>query len=138
MLDTHVLAWALIDPAAMPPTPARLVAGSTELLVSAASGWELAIKYELGRWPEAGKLLSLWTEALTAAGIHEVPITAAHGRLAAAMPSPHRDPFDRMIVAQSVLLGASLATVDRAILDAFPEILSTRSHTSPGTTYDLF
>ncbi len=124
LLDTHVLAWALIDPAAMPPDLAAMVAGSTELLVSAASGWEMAIKYELGKWPEAGKLLALWSEALAAAGIHEVPITAAHGRLAAAMKSPHRDPFDRMIVAQSVLLGASLATVDRAVLDGFPEVLS--------------
>jgi hypothetical protein len=55
------------------------IESSSELFVSAASAWEMAIKYEKGRWPEVVGLLGTWDESLSDAGIKEVPITARHG-----------------------------------------------------------
>jgi PIN domain nuclease of toxin-antitoxin system len=127
LLDTHVLAWLLIDPDLIPASMMADIESSPELFVSAASAWEMAIKYEKGRWPEVVGLLGSWDESLGDAGIKEVPIAARHGRMAAALNSDHRDPFDRVIVAQAIALDARLATVDATIVRDFAAIISAQS-----------
>jgi PIN domain nuclease of toxin-antitoxin system len=87
----------------------------------------MAIKYEKGRWPEVVGLLGTWNESLGDAGIKEVPITSRHAKLAAAFNSDHRDPFDRVIVAQAIALDARLATLDATIVRDFASIIRARS-----------
>lgn len=127
LLDTHVLAWLLIDPDLIPAAMMAEIASSSALFVSGASAWEMAIKYEKGRWPEVVGLLGTWDESLSDAGIKEVPITARHGKMAAALKSDHRDPFDRVIVAQAIALDARLATVDATVVQDFAAMLRPRS-----------
>ncbi len=127
LLDTHVLAWLLIDPDQIPASMMADIESSSELFVSAASAWEMAIKYEKGRWPEVVGLLGTWDESLGDAGIKEVPITARHGKMAAAFHSDHRDPFDRIIVAQAIALDATLATVDATVVRDFATIIGAQS-----------
>jgi PIN domain nuclease of toxin-antitoxin system len=123
LLDTHVLVWLLVDPDRIPASMMADIESSSELFVSAASAWEMAIKCEKGRWPDVVGLLGTWDESLGDAGIKEVPITARHGKIAAALNSDHRDPFDRVIVAQALAHDAKLATVDATVIRDFAAML---------------
>jgi PIN domain nuclease of toxin-antitoxin system len=116
LLDTHILVWFWLAPERLPPGAAEALAdGATELLTSAATGWEIAIKVHSGRWPEARDLLPIYEQSLLASAITEVPISSAHGRVAASFTSPHRDPFDRMIAAHTIATRSQLVTVDTAM-----------------------
>ncbi len=111
LLDTHVFLWWLRDDRRL---PARLAAAirdpTTEVLVSAASVWEAAIKAALGKLDLAGDLVT----EIAANHFSELPITARHAQLAGALPRHHDDPFDRLLVAQARLEGLHLATHDEA------------------------
>ena len=111
LLDTHVLLWWLADDPALSKQARRLIADEPEVLASAASAWEIAIKRALGKLEAPEDL----TAALDASGIGQLPIGFEHAAVAGALPRHHDDPFDRMLVAQAQCEGLTLLTSDARI-----------------------
>jgi len=113
LVDTHVLLWAAADPDRLPPSfRERLESPDNEVLFSAASIWELAIKIQIGR---ISLLVPPEEIARTAeeTGFAELPITAAHAAGVQRLPLHHRDPFDRLLISQALHEPARLLTADR-------------------------
>jgi PIN domain nuclease of toxin-antitoxin system len=116
LLDSHVFFWATDRPREIPPDTSRMVVDAeNDVFVSAASIWELSIKHRLGKltltrpWDE-------WIEiALREGGFQTIDVTAEHGAAAGQLPMHHRDPFDRMLVAQALLEDLTIVTRDRII-----------------------
>ena len=102
LFDTHALIWWISDDPALPQTVRGIIEDTDNtLLVSAASAWELAIKYQSGKLRKAADLVSDFSSRIEREGFHLLPISAEHGIRAGLLPGPHRDPFDRMLIAQS-------------------------------------
>jgi PIN domain nuclease of toxin-antitoxin system len=117
LLDTHALFWWLIDEAQLSPNARDAVKSKdNEVYVSIASAWEMAIKVGVGKWPEAHGLLSDFEGLAHAEGFRLLPISVAHVRDAGLMRAPHRDPFDRLLAAQSMLEGLTIVTFDAGVL----------------------
>lgn len=115
LLDTHVLLWTLTEPSRLSPAARKVIAaGNTELLVSAATGWEIATKHRLGKLPQADPLVFGYNEYLDRLGASEVPVTSRHALTAGTLTWANRDPFDRMLAAQSVLESLPLVSADEA------------------------
>ena len=120
LLDTHLFVWLLTDEQRISaPLLALLQLPEHELWVSAATFWELAIKFRAGKLPVAGPILHDPNSILARMGAELLPITASHAVLAGTLDWAHRDPFDRMLVAQATVEGLQLVSEDAAIL-AFP------------------
>jgi len=125
LLDTHIFLWWLFGDSKLPHKIMGYIEDRDhDVFVSAASVWEIATKYRLGKLPEAenvAKRVPAWIER---AGFNSLPITVEHAQLAGAWDIAHRDPFDRMLAAQAKLEGVSLATLDKT-MQLFPiEIFS--------------
>lgn len=109
LLDTHTLLWVLSDLPRLRESARELIADrQNDVFVSAASAWEIAIKSGTGALrapPELGAQLD-------AKAFSPLPITIVHGLHAGALPLHHRDPFDRMLVAQAQLEGLTIVTRD--------------------------
>ncbi len=121
LLDTHVLLWLLTDDQAFGPVARGAVAASTAVHVSSASIWEIAIKAELGKLDVPDDLVDRVDEA----GVRIIPITHRHAWATRQISGlPHRDPFDRLLVAQAATEQIALLTADRALLgaDITPEL----------------
>jgi len=104
LLDTHSLLWWLAGDAALSTTARAAIADSAnEVFVSAASAWEIGTKHRIGKLPGVGPLVAAFPAAIADQGFQPLPITLRHGQLAGTLPGPHRDPFDRMLIAQSML-----------------------------------
>lgn len=115
LLDTHALLWALVSPDELTKKARALITDQeTEVLVSAASAWEIATKSRLGKLDRARGVVTNYADHLLTLSASEVPITGAHALLAGGFDVPHRDPFDRMIAAQSMTLGVPVVTNDVA------------------------
>lgn len=113
LLDTHVLLWALVEPEKLSVVAREVIEDPTNLvLVSAVSAWEIAIKYDLGRLPEARTVIDGFHHHLQVLRAEELPINSAHAIIAGSLTSTHRDPFDRMLAAQSLVEGLSLVSKD--------------------------
>lgn len=120
LLDTHALLWWFVDDPRLPAAARALMAGEeNEVLVSAASAWEIATKYRLGRLPEAEGAVSRFTELVEADGFTHLPLTHRHAILAGTFDSSHRDPFDRVLAAQAIVEGVPLLTRD-PVFSQFP------------------
>lgn len=112
LLDTHIYLWWLLDSPRMPDEAARVIAEpSTIVCVSAASIWEVSIKSSLGRLDLDG--IDLLAE-VAANGFFELAVSGAHSWSAGRLPLHHRDPFDRMLVAQARYEQLTLVTEDAA------------------------
>ena len=115
LLDTQVWLWMLAAPERLSePNRALVVAADNELLLSAASAWEIAIKYALGRLrlPEApGELIP---RLMTRTGITPLPVHHRHALHVATLPPLHRDPFDRLLIAQAQLEKLPILTADKS------------------------
>ena len=116
LLDTHVVLWLAISPDRIPAALRDRLAGAEQLFVSPASAYELAQKARAGRLPQAGAVLARWGELLELMVASELAMTGSEMLLAGTMHWEHRDPFDRLIVAQAQMYGLSLVSKDRAIL----------------------
>lgn len=124
LLDTHIFLWTLAFPERLDPRAREVVSDvRNALLVSSASLWELGIKYALGKIALPQGPAALWAEAQPLFGFQELPVTAEHALTAGALPPHHRDPFDRMLVAQSRCEGLTLVTADRALVPYGIELL---------------
>jgi PIN domain nuclease of toxin-antitoxin system len=121
LLDTHILLWWLADDPSLPPLAAEAIANpDVDVIVSAATAWEIAIKRAAGRLEAPDDLLG----ALEANDIDSLSITVAHALAAGALPEHHGDPFDRMLIAQARSEGLTLITVDRRFPEYDVEILA--------------
>ena len=103
LLDTHALLWWLAGDEALSDT-ARGAIGDpdNEIFVSAAAAWEIATKYRLGRLPGAAIVAADIAGAVASQGFVELPINIRDGQTAGGLPAIHKDPFDRMLIAQAI------------------------------------
>lgn len=116
LLDTNALLWALLDPGSLGGRAATLIRDpGNVLLVSSASAWELSIKHELGKLTGAGRVVDGFSDHLRRLGATPLVITSEHALAAGSLPPHHRDPFDRMLVAQARHEGVPIVTNDAAI-----------------------
>ena len=111
LLDTHVLLWALAEPERLGRARAEIEAGSNQVLFSAASIWEIAIKSALRRAEFAVSPEAILNAALQS-GFAELPVRSAAAARVASLAPHHRDPFDRLLVAQAISEPAALYTAD--------------------------
>ena len=110
LLDTHVLLWWLGDDAQLGPEARLVIAdGGNEVFVSAVSIAEIAIKRSQGKLTAPSELLTVLAEE----GFQELPLLSSHAAELENLPWHHRDPFDRLLVAQARVEGLTLATHDR-------------------------
>ncbi|MBI5243063.1 MAG: type II toxin-antitoxin system VapC family toxin [Elusimicrobia bacterium] len=115
LLDTHILLWALVEPNKLAQaTRVRIEDSESEILFSAASIWEIAIKLSLGRLPAQARP-DLIAHAAVESGFVELPVRAEAAAIVAKIPLHHRDPFDRLLVAQAIAEPAVLCTVDKKL-----------------------
>lgn len=114
LLDTHVLLWWMLDDRRLPRAVKSMIASpDADVGISAATMWEIAIKRSLGRITiDLGELAA----SVVADGFVEVPVRFQHAICLADLPRHHDDPFDRLLVAQSIVESRRLVTGDEAIL----------------------
>lgn len=118
LLDTHALLWWLFDDPHLSSVAREAIADPQNgILVSAASGWEIATKHRLGKLPEAGDVSRALPRYLRKARFTELAVRMDHALAAGALPGPHRDPFDRMLIAQSRIEALPVVTVDGVFQD---------------------
>jgi PIN domain nuclease of toxin-antitoxin system len=126
LIDTHVLLWWIFDDPKLDQNIREIIQNpSNKIIVSSASAWEIATKYRIGKLPEAKELLENYDQIIQKARFFQLSITTAHALRAGGLPIQHRDPFDRMIMAQSELEKISVITYDPAfktgLLEVIPE-----------------
>ncbi|MFN8073091.1 MAG: type II toxin-antitoxin system VapC family toxin [Mycobacterium sp.] len=118
LLDTHALLWLVSTPDTVAAAAREAIANpACHVTVSAVSAWEIAIKTRLGRL-EGEPLLAAWPDVMASMALTELPIESADAIMAGRLPWEHRDPFDRMIVAQAARRGLTIASRDAHILSA--------------------
>ncbi len=113
LLDTHVLLWWLDDASRLRPETRTLFStASNELLWSAGSTWELAIKSQIGKLRLGEPVQQFVARVMAEQNLLPLPIHHSHAARVAELPAIHRDPFDRLLVAQAMVEGVSLITAD--------------------------
>jgi Uncharacterized protein conserved in bacteria len=113
LLDTHALLWWLDGDRRLSQRARRLVDNDeTTVLVSAASAWEICTKFRLGKLPGAAAVAADVKGSLDSQGFVSLAITVDHAQRAGSLPGPHRDPFDRVLIAQSQAEDLPLVTAD--------------------------
>jgi PIN domain nuclease of toxin-antitoxin system len=113
LLDTHVFLWWILDQPRLSPRARDLICdGTSELFFSAASGWEIAIKAQLGKIKLPDDPLKFTLGQLEINAFTELPVRLAHALQVATLPALHRDPFDRLLVAQSQVEHLPLVSAD--------------------------
>lgn len=124
LLDTHALLWWLADDEALGGTARQLIGEPrNQILVSAASIWEISIKRTKGLIEVPDDLEALVEDE----GFSKLPISLFHAQQAGALPEIHRDPFDRMLIAQAQAEGLELITADTVIPRYGVRVVSARS-----------
>jgi PIN domain nuclease of toxin-antitoxin system len=120
LLDTHVVLWWLTDDATLATDVKDRIDLEPDVYVSPVTIWEVAIKQSIGKLTEPADL----PERIRDSGFREQPITFAHAIAAGRLPLIHRDPFDRMLIAQTNLEGLTLVTRDADIQKYDVEVLA--------------
>jgi PIN domain nuclease of toxin-antitoxin system len=123
LLDTHVFLWLQVQPERLGDHLAAVADTANERLLSAASSWEIAIKHGLGRLSLPEPPARWVPERMRAVGAMPLAVEHTHALAVADLPVHHRDPFDRLLVAQARALGASLLTADRQLEDYDVDLL---------------
>lgn len=115
LLDTHAFVWAVAAPNRLGVEAVELIETATnELMVSAATAWELSTKVRLGKFSEAEPIVANYEAIVKRLGAIDMPVTGAHALAAGALSWDHRDPFDRMLAAQAIRENAVLVSKDHA------------------------
>lgn len=126
LVDTHVWLWMQVDPDRIQPDVRAQIADShNDVFLSAASGWEIAIKYALGRLPLPEEPASYVPSRMSKSGTQGLPVQHAHALAVATLPRLHRDPFDRVLVAQALIEKVTLVTADAQISEYEVPVLKT-------------
>lgn len=115
LLDTHVFLWLLAEPERLGEHLGSLENTDNDLLVSAASSWEIAIKVQLGRLDLPDDPRRYVPDRMRAIGAEPLPVQHGHALAVSALPPLHRDPFDRLLVAQARDLRLRILTADAHI-----------------------
>lgn len=114
LLDTHAFLWWITDDPQLSARAREIISdGKNELFLSAASGWEIAIKTKLKRLKLPGKVERFIGEQLALNAIESLPVQMSHALHVYAIPDHHRDPFDRLLAAQVKLENLHFLTADR-------------------------
>ncbi len=119
LLDTQIYLWFLADSSSLSVLARERILAATEVFISAASIWEASIKAGNGKLQVDAEDL---VEGILASGFVELPITAQHAALVRDLPQHHRDPFDRLLVAQAIHEPLRLLSTDR-ILREYSELV---------------
>ncbi len=115
LLDTRVFLWLLSQPERVGDRLGEIEESGTELLLSAASSWEIAIKHALGRLSLPEPPERYVPDRMRVIGAVGVPVEHSQALVVGSLPPIHRDPFDRLLVAQALSLGVPLWTADETI-----------------------
>jgi PIN domain nuclease of toxin-antitoxin system len=119
LLDTQAFLWFITsDPQLSAAARVSIVDPTNEVLVSPASYWEIAIKVRLGKYPLSVPYLTFITQGIDGNSFRVLPVEPRHTDLLTTMPLHHRDPFDRLLVAQALVEHLPLVSSD-TILDAY-------------------
>lgn len=119
LLDTHALLWWLSDDPALTKRARTTIANiKNTVLVSAASAWEIATKVRLGKLPRAAGLVAEFATHIEREGFDVLPISGDHAIRAGLLPGTHKDPFDRMLIAQSQAENLALVS-NEAVFDSY-------------------
>ena len=119
LLDSHVLIWWFIDSPRLPATLRERILHTKEpVFVSAVTAWELATKHRIGKLPEVSALVAGFGGHVQSQGFVALPISAEHALAAGALDIAHRDPFDRMLIAQAMMENLVLVSNEQ-IFDGF-------------------
>ena len=119
LLDTHTFLWWMDDNASLSTAARELIADeANDIVVSAASAWEIATKFRLGKLPEAEAVASDVAGCITDEGFEGLAISVADAERAGRLPGIHRDPFDRMLIAQTLRHDLWIVSVD-AVFDRY-------------------
>lgn len=115
LLDSHALVWYLNGDRRLSRKAREITDDSeSEVFISAVCAWEIAVKVNRGRWPEAVQIADSLQEITMAQAFEALPITIDHARVAGFLSGRHHDPFDRMLAAQSQIEGMPIVTADSA------------------------
>jgi PIN domain nuclease of toxin-antitoxin system len=113
LVDTHAYFWWATDDAKLSELAREIIAdGDNEIFISAVLTWELATKARFGKWPEGKRVADAVTDTMAENAFQPLPISLEHARVAGFLPMRHRDPFDRVLAAQSEIQGMPLITAD--------------------------
>ncbi|HXR40434.1 MAG TPA: type II toxin-antitoxin system VapC family toxin [Terracidiphilus sp.] len=119
LLDTHTIVWMMNGNSRLSPAAhAAIKVPANPAFASAASVWEAATKFRLGKFSEAALLVDNPRKILASLELEVIPVSLEHARLAGSLVHPHKDPFDRMLAAQALLEGLTLVSID-PIFDEF-------------------
>ncbi len=124
LLDTHVFLWWIDDDPRLSSLARKIISdGNNEIFLSAASGWEIAVKSQLGRLKLPDRPERFIVEQLSINAFESLPIRLSHALRVYALPPIHRDPFDRILVAQSQLEDMPILTADPQIAQYPVEVI---------------
>lgn len=116
LLDTHVVLWWWSEPDRLSPRALGLLKDpANRFQVSAASAWEIATKHRIGKYPEGARVIHDFGSRLVVDGFTELPVSIEHALRAGSLPGDHRDPFDRMLAAQSIIENTPIISSDEAL-----------------------
>ena len=125
LLDTHCFLWMQAALRKLSPAARAIVEDvDNELLLSAASSWEIAVKYALGKLPLPLPTLEYVPSRMAASGVVGLPVEHAHALQVSVLPPHHRDPFDRLLVAQAIVERIPILTADAQLAAYDVELLS--------------
>jgi PIN domain nuclease of toxin-antitoxin system len=124
LIDTHILLWWIFDDPKLNLECRDIIRNPAHsILVSSVTAWEIATKYRIGKLPEAEEIVKDYPKILATAKFIELPVTSAHALRAGTLPILHRDPFDRMIMAQAELEKMPVITYDAAFQTGLIEVI---------------
>ena len=113
LLDTHALVWWWKDDPRLPAKARAVIADPVNTVyVSAVSAWEIATRQRLGKWPEADHVVAEYTSLVRRSRFNTLAIGMEHALRSGSLPGPHRDPFDRMLIAQAEIEAVPVVTAD--------------------------
>lgn len=119
LLDTHALLWWLADDSSLSIAARRVIGrAGNNVFVSAATAWEVGTKVRLGKLGGAEELAADFGAYLGRERFEQLPVSVEHGTRAGLLPGPHKDPFDRILIAQSQAENLPIIS-DNAIFDAY-------------------
>lgn len=119
LLDTHAFLWWLAGDEALSIAARTAIADeNNDVFVSAASAWEISTKHRLGKLPGVAAIVAALDATIADQSFIALPISVLHGQTGGALPGPHRDPFDRMLIAQA-LVDRLVLVSNQQIFDAY-------------------